>query len=246
MAIYMARHLNRSHGEARMAINKEVLDGIKKRASRILPEPLQKVHIDSEIEGFERIERLDVDGVPKEVVDSIKECGLATHDGFRARADYIERDIAAYKSLRSYSDARIPEDRLLEIRRDAAKTYPQQYFSQQSRLEDRIALEIRNISTRSQVDPIKALLIELERLIGSECYIDNPNSFDQYRYPLKREVYEKTYTIKQVSESIPAEDLLGLYYLFGKNRLYIFSGLLKVVERLQERYSVHLSKDTDP
>lgn len=230
-----------------MAITDEVLAEIKEKATHLY-EYMRESYIDAQIRGYQRIEELDSEGVPQEVVESIKERCLRADNYWRfsASAECIEKDIAGYRFLLNYSNSRIPSDRISEIKEEAARIYPHQYFSQRCRFESLVEGEIRNIATRSHVDPIKSLLIELEGLIGSECWIDNANSYDQYDYPLTLPVgAEESRLDRPVSKSIRAEQLLASYYKFGKNQLHIFNGLLKVVEYLQARYGLDLTKESD-
>lgn len=153
-----------------MAITNEALAEIKERATHLFPE-MRSNYVDKETKGFQRIEELDAEGVPQEVVDSIKERCLRADNYWRfsAAAECIEKDIAGYRFLLNYSNSRISTDRLLEIKEEAARVYPRQYFSQKCRLES---------------------LVEDE-----------------------------------------------------KNQLHIFNGLLKVVEHLQARYGLDLTKE---
>ncbi len=97
------------------------------------------------------------------------------------------------------------------------------------------------------------IIAELEYLIGSECY--NPNSYDGYndiegckfRYPINIRSGERRY-IKIKSNinksplidrnSIDKDSILHMKYKFGSNELRIGSGLIKVLNYLEERYGI--------
>lgn len=100
---------------------------------------------------------------------------------------------------------------------------------------------------------IVSLLSELEYKIGSECY--NPNSYNGYtgeegcefRYPVwtakKKEngEYEEHKHYGYISELQPKE-VETIKYKFGSNHLYIGLGLIKVLEYLEERYSLDFNE----
>ena len=97
----------------------------------------------------------------------------------------------------------------------------------------------------------KTLLLELENIIGNECYNQNTQNWGPHgvfegegrelRYPitfvgadgikLKR---------KSVDDSIPSAIAITGHYAFGANHLQIIRALNKVVAYLEEHYNLAL------
>jgi len=95
------------------------------------------------------------------------------------------------------------------------------------------------------------LLLELESLVGSECYNGNiqnwgPNgTFEgegrDFRYPITF-VDESGNKIKRryTDLSLPVSIAVTGYYAFGANQLHIMRGLNRVLEFLENRYELKL------
>ena len=95
------------------------------------------------------------------------------------------------------------------------------------------------------------LICELEKVIGSECY--NPNSYDgwtleegcSFRYPVtytdKEGVENKT---RYLIENIDKNGINTMRYKFGSNNLFIGSAILKVLERLEQKYDLDFNELT--
>ncbi|TVQ82263.1 MAG: hypothetical protein EA357_09900 [Micavibrio sp.] len=97
----------------------------------------------------------------------------------------------------------------------------------------------------------KKLLIEMEHIIGNECYnasIQNwgPNGVFEgegrdFRYPItfRNEDGEKLKK-RYVDNSISTDQLMDGYYAFGANELHIMNGLNRVLSLLEEQYDLKL------
>jgi hypothetical protein len=95
------------------------------------------------------------------------------------------------------------------------------------------------------------LLLELENIIGNECYNQNiqnwgPNGvFEgegrEFRYPITFIGSDgNKIKRKSVDKAIPAPVAMTGYYAFGANQLQIIRGLDKVVAYLEEKYKMSL------
>lgn len=93
------------------------------------------------------------------------------------------------------------------------------------------------------------LICELERIVGNECY--NPNSFDgwtleegrAFRYPVWYEDKDgndcKTkYTVVNMDK----EHINSMRYVFGSNNIFIGSAIVKVLERLEQKYDLNFDE----
>lgn len=98
---------------------------------------------------------------------------------------------------------------------------------------------------------IANLIAELECKIGSQCY--NPNSYNgwtgeegcSFRYPVwtsQKVNGEYVGTKHRYSLSLTPKEVPTLKYTFGSNHLYIGDGLVKVLEYLEERYSLDFNE----
>jgi len=96
-----------------------------------------------------------------------------------------------------------------------------------------------------------ALLVELEHVIGSNCYNGNIQNWGpggayygegrSFRYPLttvdQHGEKRKAYT---PDRSISPEVLSTGYYAFGANRLHIITALDEVLRHLEEKHGLKL------
>jgi len=95
------------------------------------------------------------------------------------------------------------------------------------------------------------LLLELENIIGNECYNANiqnwgPNGvFEgegrEFRYPITFiDSHGHKVKTKSTNDTIPEEVAVTGFYAFGANQLLIIRALDKVVQRLEQKYGLDL------
>ena len=93
------------------------------------------------------------------------------------------------------------------------------------------------------------LICELERVIGYECY--NPNSFDgwtleegcSFRYPVTYEDKEGNSRKTRLSvTNMDKDHINSIRYVFGSNNLFIGSAIVKVLERLEQKYGLNFDE----
>jgi hypothetical protein len=97
----------------------------------------------------------------------------------------------------------------------------------------------------------KALLIELESIIGNQCYNANIQNWGpggmfegegrEFRYPItfrdgERQKIKKRY----VDPDMKVDTVLGGYYAFGANELHIMNGLNRVLDYLERKYQLEI------
>ena len=97
---------------------------------------------------------------------------------------------------------------------------------------------------------VKALLIRMEGIIGSECFNGNiqnygPGGFYQdagrsFRYPVTFHENGEDRKHRSVSPDIDTQVLMTGRYKFGANELNVFGALEKVVGMLQAEYGLRL------
>jgi hypothetical protein len=97
----------------------------------------------------------------------------------------------------------------------------------------------------------RALLVQLETILGNECYNANIQNYGpfgsreadgrSFRYPLTvREHDGKTQKIRSYSipNSVSDEALRSGYYAFGANQLDVMSGIERILEFLEEKHGL--------
>jgi hypothetical protein len=96
----------------------------------------------------------------------------------------------------------------------------------------------------------RALLIELEQMIGGKIWSDGTqNGTDGWdkgryiRYPL-RFLLPGDQKFKAVPENLSDDMLMTGYYAFGSNQLQIFHALSAILDRLEDGYSLEISEPT--
>lgn len=108
------------------------------------------------------------------------------------------------------------------------------------------------IEIREKISPYKSLLIELEEIVGSECYNQNIQNYSSwgefsgegrgFRYPVTLVTNHEARKLKEIPMSTPGEELIAGHYSFGANELNIYRALFKVVKLLEEKYGFILER----
>jgi hypothetical protein len=230
-------------------IPEEVLSEIVARAKSEWPhdKEMQTHCISEEKEGYTRLQCLDFGDLANlkgELIESAREAFAAWNEV----CDSVESELSAYRELRSFSAEGLSQEVIDEWKTQARKGYEGYYAGQLELLENKVRKHVSILATRQQIDPIKTLLIELEKIVGNECYngnIQNYGSWGElasegrpFRYPVK--FYTDSGESKKwtVSPDIPSEELITGYYAFGANELNIYRALFKVVSHLREKYGL--------
>ncbi len=230
-------------------IPKEVLNDIVARAKDEWPQDreMQKHYITEEKEGYERLQLIDF-GEISNLKDEFIKSAQDIVDSWIDVCSFVESDLAAYHKLLAFSVEGIEQEVIKEWKKEAKEAHDTYYTDQHEVLENKARKHASILATREQIDPIKNLLIELEKIVGSECYngnIQNYGSWGElesvgrsFRYPVK--FYTSSGESKKwtVSSDIPSEELITGYYAFGANELSIYRALFKVVSHLKEKYGL--------
>ena len=161
-------------------------------------------------------------------------------------------ELEAYVALNNYS-FELGDIQLLQEWKTEAKKENENNFREQLDFINAKADKFENIlNTKKKIDPIKGLLIELENIVGNECYNSNIQNYGRwgvlesegrsFRYPVKFYNGVSEYKTRNVLKDIPSEDLITGYYAFGANELSIYRALHKVVTHLVKNYGLKLPK----
>lgn len=227
----------------------EVLSEIVDRVKKAWPndKEMQKHCIVEEKEGYAKLQNIgfgDLANLKDEFIESAKE----TFDAWNEVYDSVVSELSAYRNLLAFSAEGVSPENIDEWKKQARNEYEGCYAGQLEFLKKKAQKHASILATRQQIDPIKNLLIELEQIVGNECYNGNIQNYGswgelesegrQFRYPVK--FYTGSGVSKKwtVSPDIPSEELVTGYYAFGANELNIYRALLKVVSHLRENYGL--------
>ena len=110
------------------------------------------------------------------------------------------------------------------------------------------------LEVEAAIEPVKQLLIDIERTIGQHCYHAYMQNYGpggiwegegrSFRYPVTvvgAEMHERKY--KNLPEDISAEALVSGFYKFGTTELSIMRALVDVVRMIEREYGIDLSDD---
>jgi hypothetical protein len=97
----------------------------------------------------------------------------------------------------------------------------------------------------------KSLLVELESIIGNECYNANIQNWGpggvfegegrEFRYPITfRDSEGRKLKRRRVDVKSDGEDILDGYYAFGANELHIMKGLDRVLDYLVREHGLKI------
>lgn len=227
----------------------EVLSEIVARAKNEWPDnkEMQKYCISEEKEGYAKLQSIDF-GDLANLKDEFIESARKSFDAWNEVCDSVESELSAYRDLLAFSAEGLSQEVIDEWKTQAREEHEGYYAGQLEFLEKKVQKHASILATRQQIDPIKNLLIELEEIVGNECYNGNIQNYGswgelesegrQFRYPVK--FYTGSGESKKwtVSSDVPSEELITGYYAFGANELNIYRALFKVVSHLRAKYGL--------
>lgn len=235
-----------------MTVPDMVLKEIRERARKQWPEDkeMQEYSVEEEVEGYLRFQALDFSSITDSERDQIIESAKLMEEGWGQVANEVAEEVEALRVIKEYAPKNVSEDLLFRWKREAEELYGWSYSRQLNSLESRLRQYESAIKTRLEIDPIKSLLIELEEIVGNECYngnIQNYSSWGEldsegrsFRYPVKFSSGRGEYKKWKVMSDIPSEDLITGYYAFGANELGIYRALYKILKHLEKNFQFKL------
>lgn len=232
----------------------DILNEIVARAESEWPDDreMQKHFISAEKEGYEKLQLFDFGDLAHLKDDFIKSAKEITCAWDEA-CDTVESEISAYHQVLEFSVDEIPQEVIDEWKTLARENYDGYYAGQLELLERKVKKHLSILTTRQQIDPIKKLLIELEEIVGNECYNGNIQNYGswgelesegrQFRYPVKFYTGADERKRWTVRPDIPSEELITGYYAFGANELNIYRALFKIVSHLRGKYGLNVQAE---
>ena len=164
----------------------------------------------------------------------------------------IDEECEAFEELHTMKIENLLTSVLMGLKEAAGREHPMSYSEQLDyvRNEAKRYLYVRKL--RKDIEPIKDLLIKIEKIIGSECYNANIQNYGpggvwegegrSFRYPVTVIVDDKNDRLRTVSPDVESEVLMTGRYKFGANELNIFRALAKVIDLLQDEYGLQLTR----
>lgn len=208
---------------------------------------MQKYCISEEKEGYAKLQAIDFEDLAHLKNDFI-ESARSSFDTWNDVFDSVESELDAYRKLLNFSVDGLESEVIEEWKSQASQENEGYYAGQLEFVEGKARKHASIVSTRAQIDPIKNLLIELEKIIGNECYNGNIQNYGswgelesegrQFRYPVKFYTGSGEKKEWSVPPSIPSEELITGYYAFGANELNVYRALFKIVSHLRDNYGL--------
>lgn len=227
----------------------DVLNEIIARAKSEWPDDreMQKYCISEEKESYAKLQAIDF-GELAHLRDKFIESARSSFDAWSDIFDSVESELDAYRELLNFSNDGISSEIIEEWKTQASQENEDYYAGQLEFLQNKVRKHASIIATREQIDPIKALLIELEKIVGNECYNGNIQNYGswgelesegrKFRYPVKFYTGSEEKKVWSVSPNTPSEELITGYYPFGANELNIYRALFKIISHLRENYGL--------
>ncbi|USF86383.1 hypothetical protein [Candidatus Endoriftia persephonae] len=237
-----------------MTIPDSVLEEIRARAKESWPDDkdMREYSVKEEIDGYRQFQSIDFTGITEKQKEQIIESAQEMYEGWDEVASEIEDEIEALKELKEYEHPNIAKELLNQWRKEAEEENERYFRLQLEEIEKRVRQHESIKNTRREIDPLKQILIELEDIVGNECYngnIQNYSSWGElesegrsFRYPVKFFDGKKEHKKWNVTKDIPSEELITGYYPFGANELNIYRALHKVLKHLEKNYGFKLPK----
>ncbi|CAG1005912.1 MAG: hypothetical protein F9K19_19590 [Rhizobiaceae bacterium] len=209
--------------------------------------------IASEEQAYRELQELDF-GAAEKFRRRILDGAFALHDDWEQRLSAVRDELAAHAELQGQDFRDVPAAEIVRLKKEAAKSFKDSFTEQRDHVAAGVShyLYVRDLEQR--IEPMKGLLIEMERMIGSACYNANIQNFGpggvwegegrSFRYPVRFLDGDDSFKRSYVPEDIAPEVLVTGCYRFGSNELGIFRALLNVVEMLERDYGVRL-RDAD-
>jgi len=237
-----------------MSVPDSVIKEIRNAAKEAWPEDkeMQTYTVKEELDAYRSFVALDYSGVSDEEKDSLIQEAKESFDSWEERVSSIQDELEAIIELKELSSGNQANELysqwLLEAQLENENYFRGQLEYVQNKISKYEAIE----RTRAEIDPLKNILIDIENIIGSECYngnIQNYGSWGElesegrsFRYPVKFYDGENEYKRRAVPRDIPAEQLISGYYPFGANELNIYRALHKVLKYLEAEHGLKLPK----
>lgn len=241
-----------------MAIPEQIMNEIVDNAKADWPDDkdMQNYIIKSEIDAYRKFEKIDFSGISEKIRDTILAESKDNYYGnWEERVEFIEEEISALREIENISKDTIDKQLLDKLKKDASAQNEYSFTAQLEFIQDKIRKIESSQKIKTEIEPIKDILIAIEDIIGNSCYNDNIQNYSSwgelesvgrsFRYPVKFSNGENEYKRRSVSKDIPAEDLMTGHYAFGANQLNIYRAIYKALKYLEKEHEFVIPQSLD-
>lgn len=237
-----------------MLVPDSVIEEIRNAAKEAWPEDkeMQTYTVKEELDAYRNFVALDYSGVSDEEKESLIQEAKESFDSWEERVSTIQDELEAIIELKELSSGNQANELYSQWLLEAQSENENYFRGQLEYVQNNISKYEAIQRTRTEIEPLKNILIDIENIIGSECYngnIQNYGSWGElesegrsFRYPVKFYDGENEYKRRTVPRDIPAEQLISGYYPFGANELNIYRALHKVLKYLEAEHGLKLPK----
>ncbi len=212
-------------------------------------------YIDSEIRSYLKVMSLNFNDLhisKDEIIKEYRDLDIYSFNNCKMWGEVFEdikNILEDFKRFNEYKDNSIDDEIFTNLKREKLDSggYGSLYESLLRSIDEYKEV----VEIREKILPYKSLLIELEEIVGSECYNQNIQNYSSwgefagegrgFRYPVTLFTNHEARKLKKIPLSTPGEELIRGYYSFGANDLNIYRALFKVVEHLEEKYGFELN-----
>ena len=191
--------------------------------------------------------------IPKAIMDQIRrQAEEVWGDEAEMQMEEIESQVDAFQELNNIRTGKVPDSVVAELKQAAKQRYGSDYIEQVKHVKDGLWRHTYIRELRETVEPMKELLINLEDIIGRECYNANTQNYGpggvwegegrSFQYPITFTVNGRDCKSREMHLFMQPEVLMTGRYKFGANELNIYWALKEVVEFLQREYGLQLTK----
>lgn len=226
------------------AIRKSAIDGWDGDADMIA------YTIDTETAAYLELDALDF-GTAASFRERIIAAVSAISEAWDERLSLTKLEIQAFQELHAAKFDGVPAGEISRLKKEAEQSFPDDFTGQRDHVVAGAGRFIYVRDLRARIEPIKNLLLDMESIIGNECYNANIQNYGaggvwegegrSFRYPLKFDKGDESFKRRYVAADIDSEVLMTGRYQFGSNELGIFRALVKVVETLERDYGIRIT-----
>lgn len=227
-----------------------VFDAIRRSATEEWPgNPEMQAHvIECEVDAYNALHALDY-GAALQLKAALLQEASQFHDTWEDRVDFLRDEIRAVAELANLNPDDVPVALVRELKAKAEAEHDW-YSTQLDEVQKGLA-EYRYVQrTRAEIEPIRDLLVRMEKIIGSECYNANIQNYGaggmwegegrSFRYPLTFTRDGEDEKRSSAPEDLAAEALITGRYKFGANELGIFRALVRIVDMLETDHGLQV------
>lgn len=237
-----------------MPVPDSVIEEIRSAAKEAWPEDkeMQTYTVKEELDAYRNFVALDYSGISDEEKENLIKEAKESFESWEERFSSIQDELEAIVELKELSSGNQGNDLYDQWVLEAQSENDNYFRGQLEYIQNKVSSYEAIQRTRAEIDPLKNILIDIENIIGSECYngnIQNYGSWGElesegrsFRYPVKFYDGENEYKRRTVPRDIPAEQLISGYYPFGANELNIYRALHKVLKYLEAEHGLKLPK----